>query len=117
VLVTPAFFVSGCTQHIHTEYFAHRGLSSQEFENTKQSFLAAAQNKYCDGVETDTYLTSDLNVICSHAKNPYRLPGLPVGDPNYYKKDGYDYTNNREETTTTSLICKNTYSEAVNREL
>jgi glycerophosphoryl diester phosphodiesterase len=88
-----------------------------EFENTADSFIAAGQNKYIDGVETDAYLTKDLNIICSHAKNPWRKPGEAIGDEHYYEKDGYNYTTGMEEETSTSLICENTYSQAVNREL
>jgi glycerophosphoryl diester phosphodiesterase len=114
LICTPFIFVS-CSSSNKITYNAHRGLSSQYFENTKDAFIAAGQNKYFDGIETDVYLTMDYNIVCSHAKNPFRV--LPSDQTISYQKDGYNYDTNQEQNSGKSFIYENTYAETVNREL
>jgi glycerophosphoryl diester phosphodiesterase len=71
IIATP--FMTNCSNGSKIKYNAHRGLSSQEFENTKVAFEKAGQSKYVDGIETDVYLTKDYNIVCAHAKNPFRV--------------------------------------------
>ena len=146
IMATPLIvalpFITSCNSGSKIKYNAHRGLSSEYFENTKEAFQAAGRSKYVNGIETDVYLTSDRNIICAHAKNPFRVgagdgsggtdqfnnpgPNAARGQtdatrcPNpEWAKDGYDYTsaNEGEYDSGTSLVYQNTFSQAVNREL
>lgn len=54
-----------------TKFIAHRGLSSQHYENSEQAFLAAAQSDFFFGIETDIWLTADGVWVCAHDENPF----------------------------------------------
>lgn len=47
-------------------YIAHRGLSSEYYENTEAAFRAAAESSFFFGIETDIYRTADGKYVCAH---------------------------------------------------
>ncbi len=52
-------------------YIAHRGLSSEYYENTEAAFIAAAESDFFFGIETDIYRTADGKYVCAHDENPF----------------------------------------------
>lgn len=52
-------------------YIAHRGLSSEYYENTEAAFVAAAESDFFFGIETDIYRTADGKYVCAHDENPF----------------------------------------------
>lgn len=54
-----------------TRFVAHRGLSSQYYENTTQSFTAAGESNFFYGIETDIRKTADGEFVCAHDENPF----------------------------------------------
>lgn len=63
-----------------TLYIAHRGLSSEYYENTKEAFEAAAKSDFFYGIETDIYRTADGSYVCSHDKKPFRDQSKVISD-------------------------------------
>lgn len=64
-------------------YIAHRGLSSQYYQNTRQAFEAAAQSSFFYGIETDVWLTKDGKWVCCHDKNPFQNPDTIITQIDY----------------------------------
>lgn len=48
------------------EITAHRGFSSLEIENTRESLSLAAKQKYIDYIEVDARMTKDQKIVLSH---------------------------------------------------
>lgn len=63
-----------------TLYIAHRGLSSEYYENTKEAFEAAAASDFFYGIETDIYKTADGYYVCAHDKKPFRDQSKVIGE-------------------------------------
>jgi hypothetical protein len=75
-------FMSSCNAG-KAQFINHRGLSSREFENTKEAFIAAGKQKHTFGIETDVYLTEYTipsippTLVCAHDLNPFRVGPNP----------------------------------------
>lgn len=63
-----------------TLYIAHRGLSSEYYENTQEAFEAAAASDFFYGIETDIYRTADGRYVCAHDKKPFRDQSKVIGE-------------------------------------
>lgn len=61
-------------------YIAHRGLSSEFYENTEAAFLAAAESDFFFGIETDIYRTADGKYVCAHDENPFADESVKIDD-------------------------------------
>lgn len=59
-------------------YIAHRGLSSEFYENTEAAFRAAAQSDFFFGIETDIYRTADGKYVCAHDNAAFENPALDI---------------------------------------
>lgn len=55
-----------------TKFIAHRGLSSQYYENTEQAFIGAGQSDFFFAIETDIWLTADGVWVCAHDIDPFK---------------------------------------------
>lgn len=66
-----------------TKFVAHRGLSSEYYENTKEAFIAAGESDFFYAIETDIWLTSDGIWVCAHDANPFENENLHIGDIAY----------------------------------
>lgn len=55
-----------------TKFIAHRGLSSQYFENSEAAFLGAAQSDFFFAIETDIWLSAEGVWLCAHDNNPFQ---------------------------------------------
>lgn len=54
-----------------TRFIAHRGLSSEYYENTASAFTAAGESDFFYGIETDIWQTLDKQFVCAHDRNPF----------------------------------------------
>lgn len=59
-------------------YIAHRGLSSEFYENTEAAFRAAAQSDFFFGIETDIYRTADGKYVCAHDNAAFEDASLEI---------------------------------------
>lgn len=50
-------------------FVAHRGLSSEAYQNTAEAFQKAAEYDGVWAIETDVWVTSDGNFVCMHDRN------------------------------------------------
>lgn len=50
-------------------FIAHRGLSREEYQNTREAFELAAEDDSVWGIETDVWATRDGGFVCMHDKN------------------------------------------------
>lgn len=66
-----------------TKFIAHRGLSSEYYENSEQAFLAAGQSSFFYGIETDIWLTKDGVWLCAHDINPFENLAKNIDEINY----------------------------------
>ena len=66
-----------------TRYIAHRGYSSAYFQNTYQSFAAAAWSDFFQGIETDVWRTKDGVYVCSHDNNPFADKNILITESNF----------------------------------
>ncbi len=66
---TKSYGFSG--EYERTRTIAHRGYSGKYHDNTVQSFTAAGEESFFDGIETDIRLTADGVWVCSHDDNPF----------------------------------------------
>lgn len=66
-----------------TKVIAHRGYSGMYYDNTEQSFQAAADNPFFDGIETDIRRTKDGVWVCSHDDNPFKDKDVYITKSNY----------------------------------
>lgn len=66
-----------------TKFIAHRGLSSQFYENSEAAFLHAAQSDFFWGIETDVWQTSDDIWVCAHDINPFSDNTIKLSDITY----------------------------------
>ncbi len=48
------------------KFIAHRGLSSEEYQNTAEAFRLAAEDSTVWGIETDIWVTGDGHYVCMH---------------------------------------------------
>jgi len=55
------------------KYFAHRGITNNEMENSRQAILNTFMSSKYAGVEIDLRMTSDKNVVLCHDTNTRRL--------------------------------------------
>ncbi len=51
------------------KFIAHRGLSVEEYQNTREAFELAAADETVWGIETDVWATSDGEFVCMHDRN------------------------------------------------
>ncbi len=63
-----------------TKFIAHRGLSSQCFENSKEAFLRAGKSPFFFGIETDIWLTADGKWLCAHDNDPFVDSGKLISE-------------------------------------
>ncbi len=66
-----------------TKFIAHRGLSSQYYENSEAAFLNAAQSDFFWGIETDFWCTADGVWVCAHDENPFADPSITLTSITY----------------------------------
>ncbi len=66
-----------------TKYIAHRGLSSEYYQNSYEAYYYAAQSDFFYGIETDVYFTSDGQIVCCHDENPFEDSSVLVSDLDY----------------------------------
>ena len=85
VMIAACF--GGCsndTEMSNPKYVAHRGFSSQNPDNTAQSFSAAAAMDFY-GIETDIRMTKDGYLVCNHNVDVEYSDGtkLVISESNY----------------------------------
>lgn len=80
------------------KFIAHRGLSSEYYENSERAFIAAAASDFFYGIETDVYFTADGVAVCSHDDNAFADGSVAITESNYadiallpLKTDEYGY--------------------------
>lgn len=61
-------------------YIAHRGLSSEHYENTEAAFRAAAESSFFFGIETDIYRTADGKYVCAHDNAAFADGNLKISE-------------------------------------
>ncbi|MBR1747113.1 MAG: hypothetical protein IJ735_02740 [Clostridia bacterium] len=66
-----------------TRYIAHRGWSNKYFQNTTEAFLAAANEDFFQGIETDVWRTKDGVFVCAHDATPFRDKGVSINEKTY----------------------------------
>ncbi len=66
-----------------TKYIAHRGLSSEYYQNSYEAYLHASQSDFFYGIETDVYFTKDKQLVCCHDENPFEDSTTLVADLDY----------------------------------
>ncbi|MFW5780133.1 MAG: glycerophosphodiester phosphodiesterase family protein [Bacillota bacterium] len=66
-----------------TKFIAHRGHSSEYYENSEQAFLSAAESEFFFAIETDIWLTSDGVWVCAHDANPFEDESVYIHDITY----------------------------------
>lgn len=70
-------------QEKETRFIAHRGLSSQYFQNTYQAFYYAEKSDNFGGIECDIWLTKDNVWVCAHDNNPFADETVLITENNY----------------------------------
>ena len=78
-----SFYSYDYTNYSSTKYIAHRGHSGKYYDNTEESILAASENVFFDGIETDIRLTKDKVWVCVHDDNPFIDKDILVSNSNY----------------------------------
>ncbi|MBO5304650.1 MAG: hypothetical protein J6A99_03120 [Clostridia bacterium] len=78
-----SFYSYDYTNYSSTKYIAHRGYSGKYYDNTEESILAASENVFFDGIETDIRLTKDKVWVCVHDDNPFIDKDILVSNSNY----------------------------------
>lgn len=66
-----------------TKYIAHRGLSSEYYQNTYQAFFWASMSNFFSGVECDVWRTKDGVWVCCHDDNPFADDTILVSESNF----------------------------------
>lgn len=66
-----------------TKFIAHRGLSSQHYQNSEEAFVGAAESDYFFAIETDVWLTLDDVWVCCHDVNPFVDLSIQINDVTY----------------------------------
>ena len=70
-------------ENLETRYIAHRGLSSEYYQNTESAFFNATQRPFFSGIECDIWLTLDGVWVCCHDNNPFVNKSIMVTESNY----------------------------------
>ncbi|NCA67009.1 MAG: hypothetical protein EOM87_02980 [Clostridia bacterium] len=71
------------TAELFTKFIAHRGLSSEHYDNSEDAFLAAADSSFFWGIETDIWQTKDGVWVCAHDINPFADINIKITDLNF----------------------------------
>lgn len=66
-----------------TKYIAHRGLSSEYFENSYDAFYEASMRTFFSGIECDIRLTKDQVWVCSHDDNPFYDTSVKISESSF----------------------------------
>lgn len=66
-----------------TKYIAHRGLSSEYYENSYAAFFNAAKSDFFSGIETDVYRTKDGEFVTAHDINPFEDKSIRINENNF----------------------------------
>jgi glycerophosphoryl diester phosphodiesterase len=66
-----------------TKYIAHRGLSSEYYQNSEAAFTGAGQSDFFAAIETDIWRTSDGKYVCCHDENPFEDSSVKITDVTY----------------------------------
>ncbi len=66
-----------------TKFIAHRGHSSEYYENSEQAFLSAAKSDFFFAIETDIWLTADGVWVCAHDANPFEDESMNIFNITY----------------------------------
>lgn len=66
-----------------TLLIAHRGLSSDYYQNTFEAFWAASENVAFGGIECDVWRTKDGVWVCCHDENPFEDESILISECNY----------------------------------
>lgn len=66
-----------------TKYIAHRGLSSEFYQNSAAAFIGAGQNDFFYGIETDIWRTSDGKYMCCHDETPFEDASVKITEIDY----------------------------------
>ena len=83
IVITVNKVSAGSYEESPVRYIAHRGYSSKYYQNTVQSFAAAGEEDFFDGIETDVWLTKDNVFVCSHDVNPFVDKKVKITDRTY----------------------------------
>jgi len=71
------------TQHEKVRFIAHRGLSSQYYQNTQLAFEKAAESDFFYAIETDIWRTADGVWVCAHDNNPFNDSSVLINSRRY----------------------------------
>jgi glycerophosphoryl diester phosphodiesterase len=73
----------GYKQGVSTKFVAHRGLSSEYFQNTYDAFFFAEESKFFGGIECDIWRTLDGVWVCCHDDTPFVDKSIKVSESNF----------------------------------
>lgn len=66
-----------------TKYVAHRGLSSEYYQNTYDAFYYAEETTFFGGIECDIWRTLDGVWVCCHDDTPFEDKSIKVSERNF----------------------------------
>lgn len=66
-----------------TKYVAHRGLSSEYYQNTYDAFFFASNGTFFGGIECDIWRTLDGVWVCCHDDTPFVDKTVKVSENNF----------------------------------
>ncbi len=96
-----------------TRTIAHRGYSGKYFDNTLQSFVAAGEEGFFYGIETDIRRTKDGVWVCCHDDNPFADKSIKITQSLYsdVKDLPLDLSNAKPEADVNQTYVLPTYEE------
>jgi len=89
LIILSSFFFSSCSPDDEfiipegTKFIAHRGLSSEYYQNSLDAFEGAGKSDFFLAIETDIWFTKDNKWVCAHDEDPFHDTSKIIADINY----------------------------------